>query len=59
MLGAISEVDLIAKEFKKHDTCYRDYTRPSHEVDTAAEEKNAAMYDRGNYEAVCKVVSMI
>ena len=56
MLGAISEVDLIAKEFQKHDACYRDYTRLIQEVDKAGEEKNAAMFLRGNYEAVCKIV---
>ena len=28
MLGAISEVDIIAKGFQKHDTCCRDYTSP-------------------------------
>ena len=56
MLDAISEVDLIAKEFQKHDTCYRDYTRLIQEVDKAGEEKNAAMFLRGNYKAVCKIV---
>ena len=36
--------------------CYRDYTRLIQEVDKAGGEKNAAMFLRGNYEAVCKIV---
>ena len=38
MLLEIHEVDLIAKEFKKHDKCDRDYTRLIYE--NLEQEKN-------------------
>ena len=53
MLLAINEVDLIAKEFKKHDKCYRDYTRIIYEHD---DRKEDLVYDVGNYECVVKIV---
>ena len=54
--GSISGVDLIAKEFQKHDTCYRVYTGPIVEMDKNTVEKNERMYERGNFENVRKTV---
>ena len=53
MLLAITGVDLIAKESKKHDKCYRDYTRIIYEDDKRKED---LIYDVGNYEGVVKIV---
>ena len=51
MLLEIHEVGLIAKEFKKHDKCYRDYTRLIYE--NLEQEKNP-IYSTGDYDAVVK-----
>ena len=51
MLLEIHEVGLIAKEFKKQDKCYRDYTRLIYE--NLEQEKNP-IYSTGNYDAVVK-----
>ena len=53
MLLQIHEVDLIAKEFKKQDKCYRDYTRRIYE--NLEQEKNP-VYSTGNYDAVVKII---
>ena len=53
MLLEIQDLDLIAKEFKKHDKCYRDYTRLIY--DSLEEEKNP-IYCSGDYEAVVKII---
>ena len=53
MLLQIHEVDLIAKEFKKHDKCYHDYTRRIYE--NLEQEKNP-VYSTGNYDAVVKII---
>ena len=50
---AVNGVDLIAKEFKKHDKCYRDYTRVLY--DDASKTKEL-VYDIGNYEAVTQII---
>ena len=46
MLLEIHEVDLIAKEFKKHDKCYRNYTRLIYE--NLEQEKNPMTFSE-NY----------
>ena len=46
MLLEIHEVDLIAKEFKKHDKCYRNYTRLIYE--NLEHEKNPMTFSE-NY----------
>ena len=53
MLLEIHEVDLIAKEFKKHNKCYRDYTRLIYE--NLEQEKNP-IYSTGDYDAVVKII---
>ena len=46
MLLEIHEVDLIAKELKKHDKCYRNYTRLIYE--NLEHEKNPMTFSE-NY----------
>ena len=53
MLLEIHEVDLIAKEFKKHDKCQLDYTRLIYE--NVEQEKNP-IYSTGDYDAVVKII---
>ena len=47
LLLEITEVDLVAKEFKRHDKCYRDYTG----VLDATKTKTPAN-EKGNFEDV-------
>ena len=54
MVLAVNIVDLIGKEFKKHDKCYRDYTRV---IYSEFKEQQQSVYDSGNYEAVCKIIA--
>ena len=54
MVLAVNSVDLIAKEFKKHDKCYRDYTRV---IYSEFKDQQQSVYDSGNYEAVCKIIA--
>ena len=51
MLLEILEVGLIAKEFKKHNKCYRDYTRLFYE--NVEQEKNP-IYSTEDYHVVVK-----
>ena len=53
MLLIINDVDLIAKEYKKHDKCYRDYTRIFYQK---PKEQQDTVYNFGNYEAVVQIV---
>ena len=53
MLLEIHEVDLISKEFKKHDKCYRDCTGLIYE--NLEQEKNP-IYSTGDYDAVMKII---
>ena len=45
MITAVTGIDLIAKEFSKHQTCYINYTRISRETKT----KNSASSERDDY----------
>ena len=47
------EVDLIAKEFKKHNKRYRDYTHLIYE--NLEQEKNP-IYNTGDYDAVVRII---
>ena len=51
MLLEILEVGLIAKEFKKHNKCYRDYTRLFYE--NVEQEKNP-IYSTEDYHVLVK-----
>ena len=53
ILLEIHEVDLIAKEFEKHNKCYCDYTRLIYE--NLEQEKNP-IYSTGDYDAVVKII---
>ena len=54
MLGMINGIDLIAKEFRKHEKCYRDYTRVLFE--TSTNRTGEEVYDKGNFLDVCSVI---
>ena len=51
LLLEIHEVDLIAKEFKDHEKCYRDYTRIIY-----PNENQSTINDKGDFKAVCSVI---
>jgi hypothetical protein len=56
MLTAVQDVDLIAKDFQRHDYCYREYTRLVWE-----QERNRDIQTTegsGNFEAVCALVDV-
>eukprot|EP00794_Sanderia_malayensis_P002237 gene2237-2552_t len=55
MLTAITDIDLIAKEFQKHSSCYKDYTRVVSKIDTASDSCNKEG-TAGNFGAVCSLV---
>ena len=55
MLGSISGVDLIAKEFQKHETCYRNYTRNVNDGEDDS-ENTERVYQQGNFNEVCKTI---
>ena len=48
---AIHEVNLIAKEFKNHEKCYRDYTRTLY-----PNENQSTVNGKGDFKAVCDVI---
>ena len=57
MLGVINNVCLIAKEFKKHEKCYRDYTRSIYDgKDVLSEEIKSSIYNQGDYNKVCRII---
>ena len=51
MLLGIHEVDLIAKEFKNHEKCYRDYTRILY-----PNENQSTVIEKGDFKAVYDVI---
>ena len=51
MLTDIKGKDLIAREFKTHEKCYRDYTRILYEK----EPQKGQIYDKGDYEKVYNI----
>ena len=51
----IKDLDLIAKEFKYHDACYREYTRKSDKVQKG-NESHSDIQETGNFEAIVKCI---
>lgn len=51
LLLEIKDVDLIAKEFKRHEKCYRDYTRILYVT-----KPKTPVNEKGNFEEVCRVI---
>ena len=47
----IKDLDLIAKEFKYHDACFREYTRKSDQVQKR-NESHSDIQETGNFEAI-------
>ena len=54
MIVAVAGTDLIAKEFQKHEKCYRDYTRVVRE--NASETEKDEDEVKGNFDAVISMV---
>ena len=52
LLVEIAGQDLIAREFQKHEKCYRDYTR----ILYSGESKHSCIYESGDYKAVCEII---
>ena len=50
-LSEITEVDLVAKEFKRHDKCYHDYTRVLYATKT-----KTPVNEKCNFEDVCRLI---
>ena len=51
LLLEIHEVDLIAKEFKSHEKCYRNYARMIY-----PNENQSTINYKGDFKAVCRVI---
>ena len=51
LLLTIKGVDLLAKEFKNHEKCYRDYTRIIYQ-----NENKCTVYEKGDFKAVCDII---
>ena len=51
LLLEITEVDLVAKEFKSHGKCYHDYTRVLY-----ATKSKTPVNEKGNFEDVCRLI---
>ena len=51
LLFEITKVDLVAKEFKRHDKCYCDYTRVLYATKT-----KTPVNEKGNFEDVCRLI---
>ena len=51
----IKDLDLIAKEFKYHDACFREYTKKSDKVQKR-NESHSDIQETGNYEVVVKCI---
>ena len=51
LLLEIHEVDLIAKEFKNHEKCYRDYPRIIY-----PNENQSTINDKGHFKAICSAI---
>ena len=57
IITAVTGIDLIAKEFSKHQTCYVNYTRITRET-----KKNSASSERdiaGDFQSVCNVIEKL
>ena len=52
MTAAVAETDLIAREFQKHEKCYREYTRVVRDQSEAAEVNTDDSESYGNLDAV-------
>ena len=55
MIAAIANESLIAKEFKKHYQCYRDYTRIVPTNNSESSFNKERIYEKGDYKAVCQI----
>ena len=56
MLASVTDTDLIAKEFSKHEKCYLEYTRITREksANTSTISENSDI--QGDFDAACDVI---
>ena len=52
LFAEIKDLNLIAKEFKYHDKCYKDFTRNINANNTDQNAKTSTTYSTGNFEIV-------
>ena len=52
MLASVSDTDLIAKEFRKHEKCHLEYTRITREKSA----NTSTISEKGDFDAVCEVI---
>ena len=54
MIASVHEIDLIAKEFQKHEKCHREYTRTVRE--SVHPSKNGEDDLNGNIDVVLSII---
>ncbi len=59
MIAAVTDVDLIAKEFSKHEKCYLDYTRVARNTNVPSPSVCETEQDLGDFSMVCEVVEQL
>ena len=56
VLASVTDTDLIAKEFSKHEKCYLEYTRITSEKSANTSTISEKSDIQGNFDAVCEVI---
>ena len=56
MLASVTDTDLIAKEFSKHEECYLEYTRITREKSANASTISEKSDIQDDFDAVCEVI---
>ena len=56
MLASVTDTDLIAKEFSKHEKCYLEYTRITREKSANTSIISEKSDIQGDFDAVCEVI---
>ncbi|CAB3998614.1 ---NA---, partial [Paramuricea clavata] len=59
MITAVTGIDLIAKKFSKHQTCYINYTRISRETKTKNSAPSSERDTTGDFQSVCNVIEKL
>ena len=56
MLASVTDTDLIAKKFSKHEKCYLEYTRINREKSANTSTISEKSDIQGDFDAVCEVI---
>ena len=60
MLASVTDTDLIAKEFSKHEKCYLEYTRIARGITREKSANTSTVSEKGgiqgDFDAVCEVI---